>query len=480
MMPYIIAFSILGGVALLFVAYFIIVACVDTLKRSTKDMPRKGASEQEVEKYTEILSKMVGCKTVYDENNTNKAEYDRFYNIIAESFPLLTKKAIKHDFDGCFVYEINGKNATKNILLMSHHDVVDEEGEWNTPAFEPTIIDGALYARGTIDTKTPLFAELMATEELLSEGYDFEGINLFIGSSNNEEVAGDGIPKALKYFKERGLHFECVLDEGGAIVQKMMPGVKEKSAMVAVHEKGRHKYTCIATKAVKGHTGLNPTKDYPVERLSQFIVEVKKSLVLKKKFVLEVEGLFRTHAPYMPFVLRLIMSNLSIFKGLLLAILGKISPVVEAMLQTTMSFTKISGDNNRAEATAFFRCLREEDLMIELEEFKKIASKYDIEIVEAERDYCKPSSADTPQFDRLKSVLNDIFPDIIVSPYLLTAGTDARHLGEVSDCILRFAPIDLDTKQYASIHNVNEHIKLKNVGECVKFYKEFVKRSALE
>ncbi len=469
--------SIVGALAVAFILYIIIVAIIDKNRRETTLAPRKGVSQEKIEEYTEILSKMVSCKTVYDESGTNKAEYERFYGVLENSFPILTERAERHDFDGCFVYELKGKNAKKNILLMSHHDVVDEEGTWETPAFTPTVKDGALYARGTIDTKTPLFSELMATEELLREGYDFEGINLFIGSSNNEEVAGDGLPKALKYFEKRGLRFEVVLDEGGAIVQKMMPGVKEKSAMVAVHEKGRHKYTCIANKRVSGHVGLNPTKDYPVERLSAFIAEVKEAKLFKNKFMPEVEGLFRAHSPYMPFALRLVIANLSVLKGLLLKLLGKISPVMEAMLATTMYFTKIEGNNDKAEATAFFRCLREEDLMAELEAFKKIGEKYGVEVVEAERDYCVPSSADTPQFARLKRVLNDVFPDVIVSPFLLTAGTDARHLGGVADCILRFAPIDLDPKQYASIHNVNEHIKLVNVGECVLFYKSFIKAS---
>jgi acetylornithine deacetylase/succinyl-diaminopimelate desuccinylase-like protein len=57
----------------------------------------------------------------------------------------------------------------------------------------------------------------------------------------------------------------------------------------------------------------------------------------------------------------------------------------------------------------------------------------------------------------------------------LTAGTDARRLPEVGTAILRFAPIDLDSKQYKTIHNPNEHIKVNNVGECVCFYKDFIK-----
>ena len=48
--------------------------------------------------------------------------------------------------------------------------------------------------------------------------------------------------------------------------------------------------------------------------------------------------------------------------------------------------------------------------------------------------------------------------------FLLTAGTDARRFTDVADSILRFAPIDLDKAQYASIHGANEHIKIQNIG----------------
>ena len=82
----------------------------------------------------------------------------------------------------------------------------------------------------------------------------------------------------------------------------------------------------------------------------------------------------------------------------------------------------------------------------------------------------------TPQFKLLESVINEVFPDVIVSPFLLVAGTDARRFTDVADNIFRFAPIDLDRAQYASVHGANEHIKLQNVGQCVCFYKDLIKK----
>ena len=206
---------------------------------------RKGVSPDVCEGYTEKLSQMVACRTVWTHEGTYEGEFRRFYALLDELFPRLAAKAEKLTFGGgCFFYVIRGRDAKKNLLLMSHHDVVDGGEGWNTDPFVPTVKDGFLHGRGTIDTKTPLFAMLQAAEELLEKGYDFPGTDLYIGSSNNEEVCGDGMVLATEYFRREGIRFHAVVDEGGAITQGQIPGVKSKSAVVAVHEKSRHMYRC--------------------------------------------------------------------------------------------------------------------------------------------------------------------------------------------------------------------------------------------
>ena len=445
---------------------------------------RKNVSSKVLESYTETLSQMINCKTVFTHDNKNGAEFEKFYKIIEERFPVLSEKAKRLTFGGgCFVYIIHGKNARKNIMLMSHHDVVDGGEDWNTEPFCATIKDGAMYGRGTIVTKTPLFAELQACEELLKEGYSFDGINLYIGSSNNEELCGDGMVIATQYFKENGIHFDCVFDEGGAITTGMVPSVKEKSAMVAVHEKSRHVYRCTAKKVRKGHGGLNQVSNNTISQMTAFIQEVENSKTYKSDLSSEVRGTFEIHAPYMKFPLNIVMGNIKLFAPLIKKVMQKI-PQAKPMLSTSVAFTTISGGSEvdpqiaaqEVTATMFLRCVREDDLYKGLEKIKAIASKHGVEIEEVERDYCRPTNYKTPQFRLLESVINDVFPDVIVAPFLLVAGTDARRFTDVADNIFRFAPIDLDTAQYASIHGANEHIKIQNVGQCVCFYKELIKK----
>ena len=447
---------------------------------------RKNVTPEINNAYVQKLSQMVNCKTVWTHDGQYEAEFQRFYRVLDELFPNLAAKAKKLTFGGgCFFYVIEGKNAAKNILLMSHHDVVEGSDGWQTDPFKAEQKDGWLFGRGTIDTKTPLFAQLQAAEELLAEGCAFEGINLYIGSSNNEEVCGDGMVLATEYFKKEGIRFFAVVDEGGAITEGQIPGVKCKSAVVAVHEKSRHLFRCKAEIDTKGHGGFGGSKDSAVERLSRFITEVsdKKDKIYKGKFYPEVRATFERHVPYMSFPMNFLFGNISIFAPLIKKIMMGI-PAASAMLSTGLSFTTVAAGDLRnpqiraktAETMMFLRCVREEDLYQGLEKIKAIGAKYGVGIEEVERDYCVPTDFEGEAYKTVEALLHENFPDVAVVPFLLTAGTDARRFTDIADHILRFAPIDLNKKQFATIHGDDEHIGIENIGECVVFYKDLIGR----
>lgn len=451
-------------------------------KRTASDSPSKGADSVRLQEYIGKLQKMIGCETVYEENGKNDAHYKRFYEIIKQEFPLLHESGRKIPIERCLLFRIEGK-SDKNILIMSHHDVVAPSDSWKYPPFAAEIHDGKIFGRGVIDTKTPLFAEMQAAEELLSENFEFP-CNVYIASSANEETSGDGMLNALEYFKANNIHFETVLDEGGAIVEGMVPTVKRRCAMVAVHEKGRHAYRCTARKDAKadgGHSGLTCKSDNPIVRMSQFICEAE-NLKYIRRFYPEVEATFLQTMPYMSYPLRCIFTSWKAFRKPMVKILPRVNDQVGAMLGTTVSFNKIETLDGKDHiqskevcATAFFRCVREEDLQKDVETFRKAAAKYGITVELESADYCRPADFQCASFEYLRSVINDVFPSVVVAPYLLTAGTDARRLSDVADNIYRFAPISLSKEQFATVHSDNENLDAVSVGECVSFYKSYLR-----
>ena len=73
------------------------------------------------------------------------------------------------EIDGNLIAKWKGKTDGGAVLLMSHQDVVPEGDNWVHQPFSGEISDGAVWGRGTMDTKCSACCFLQAAEELLAE-----------------------------------------------------------------------------------------------------------------------------------------------------------------------------------------------------------------------------------------------------------------------------------------------------------------------
>ena len=82
------------------------------------------------------------------------------------------------------------------VLMYGHYDVQppDPLDEWLSPPFEPTERNGNLYARGAVDDKGQVVAQIKALESLLV-GSGSLPINVRVLLEGEEEVGGEGIAK---------------------------------------------------------------------------------------------------------------------------------------------------------------------------------------------------------------------------------------------------------------------------------------------
>ena len=463
------------------VVAFVAVLLINTAMKSKAAAKLVGRhpdfSQEELTEYGRKLQRMIQCKTVSVRDSYDDTEFAKLREVVKEEFPLLHEKAEVMRFaDDCWIYKIPGKNPDRNIMLMSHHDVVAADETWSHEPFAGEIVDGVIYGRGVADTKGSLCGILCAAEQMLSEGFVPE-VNLYLGSSHNEELGGDGIPTALKYFQENGITFEVILDEGGAIVDPPLGNMNcEACAMVAVHEKGRCKVTCTATWE-SNHVSLTGYKNNPVERMASFIREVSSGEVFISRLNPQVEEMFSQLAPYCGFPMNVLFSNLWCFGGLIQKVLPKINATAGGMIGTTCAFQTIQGGTNEkvCKASAMLRNIDPDDLDKDLEKFNAIAKKYGIEVEITHREYYKPADMDAMAYHYTMDALKKVFPRYPAAPYILPAGTDAWKLTPVCDCVLRFAPTRMNAKQLASIHAVDEQIGVSAIAEAAAFYLHFIK-----
>lgn len=430
--------------------------------------------------YVSRLRRMIECETVSKKDSFTPDEFMRLREVMKELFPLVHEKAeIMYFSDDCWVYKIAGTNKNENILLMSHHDVVEAEGEWKYPPFSCEEHDGKIWGRGVFDTKTSLFAFFQAAEELLSKGFS-PSYNLWLASSHNEERFGDGIPKAVEYFKENGINFTLVLDEGGAITEPPIDGVKcGECAMVGIHEKGRFTVICEASESAGYGDMTKPRKKNPVERMTAFITAVEKSDMFTVRINEPVRDMFTYISPHLGFPLNFIFSHLKIFNPVIVKVMPKLNPLAKGLISTTCSFTEISGSSasKRCTATAYFQPVDSADFQKDMEAFRKLAEEHVILLKEGENnEYHEPADITGKGFAYVKKCIEEIFPDCPVVPYPLpSGGTDARHLTEVCPVALRFAPLKITGKQLSLVHQPDENLDVSCIEEAVKFYKHFIK-----
>ena len=106
--------------------------------------------------YGKRLAEMIRCKTISKKDSFEPEEFMKLREVIKELFPLMSEKAeLTILGDDAYLYKLKGKNENANVMVMSHHDVVDATGDWREEPFGGVIKDGKLWGRGTVDTKTP-------------------------------------------------------------------------------------------------------------------------------------------------------------------------------------------------------------------------------------------------------------------------------------------------------------------------------------
>ena len=467
--------SLIGLLVLLLLA-----AVIHTLLiPSKKSAYEPNENEEESLELAEKLSQMIQFDTTSHPQVSEAEKFREFHKVLQKLFPLVFEKLEKTEIDGNLLFYWKGEKHDKPILLMSHQDVVPAEGEWKYPPFSGEIAEGKVWGRGASDTKSSVMAFFEAAERLLKEGF-VPPQDVYLASSCTEEWAGDGAPKIVKELQRRGVELFLLCDEGGAIISEPIGGIKGNFAMIGIFEKGKADVKFTA-KSTGGHASA-PSKNSPIARLSAFVNETEKHSPFKKKISKEVAAMFKTLAPFAPFGMKLLFSNLWLFGPLLKAVLPMVSAQAGAMLKTTIAFTMQSGSDacnvipQEATVSANMRFIPHQGEKESLEIIRKKAEKFGLSMeVLHSNEYTEPADINGEGYKTIEKAVEKTFPGLAKSPYVMTGATDAQFYQPVCKNCIRFAPVIYKPEQMRGMHGINENIEYSCLAGAVRFYENLIK-----
>ncbi|MBU0719066.1 MAG: dipeptidase [Planctomycetes bacterium] len=94
--------------------------------------------------------------------------------------------------------------ADQTVLIYGHYDVqpVGDESLWHSPAFEPTVRDGLVYARGAADDKGQVLAHLLAVESWMKVAGKLP-VRIKFLIEGEEEIGSPNLGQLIREHSER-------------------------------------------------------------------------------------------------------------------------------------------------------------------------------------------------------------------------------------------------------------------------------------
>ena len=415
-----------------------------------------------------------------------EANYPRLH----ESLSMSTGLTFGDDRNQSLLFEWKGNvdSDALPILLMAHFDVVGIEAstvdEWTHPPFSGEIAEGDIWGRGTLDDKCAVIALCEAAEGLLEQGFQ-PNRTVYLSFGHDEEVGGTyGNKLIAKWMGEQGKRLEFVLDEGGGIFNDV-PGLGQPAALIGIGEKGFLTVKLTVNLDDTGHSSI-PPHETAISILAKAIVRLQD-----QPFPARLDGgagdMLTFVGPEMPFANRLAVSNRWLFEPLIRKQLAS-SAVGNAAIRTTIAPTIIDGgfkDNvlpSEASVTLNLRLLPGDQIKGAVEYLREVVDDERVTVSEPllGKDPSRLSSADSDSFEMLHRTIKEVYPDVVVAPFVVVAGTDASHYDSesLSNHVYRFAPWRLGQEEIKRIHGINERIPQADFENMIRFYRRLLQNAA--
>jgi carboxypeptidase PM20D1 len=423
--------------------------------------------------------------------DTDSAAFRALHDYFEASYPRVHEHLQREIVGGLsLLYTWEGTEPElEPVVLMGHQDVVPvipgTEDDWSYPPFGGEVAEGYVWGRGTMDDKISVVSILEAVEALLAEGYQPRRTH-YLAFGHDEEVGGvRGAAAIAKLLSERGAEpYAYVIDEGGAIAKGLVPGIESSVAIIGIAEKG-YVNVELVVEGEGGHSSTPPASTN-IGILSEAITELEEH-PFPARFEGPAREMFSYLAPEMGFVPRLAMANLWLLNPLVTRAMTA-APSSASMVRTTTAVTIIEGGVKanvlpiRARALVNHRILPGETPESVVERDRAVIDDPRVQVRIFGEESTAPSPVSDPDgaaFQLIARTIREVVPEpgLLIAPYLVMGGTDAKYYSGSSRNVFRFIPAPLEADALERVHGTNERMSPEGLASSIRFFEQLIRNS---
>jgi acetylornithine deacetylase/succinyl-diaminopimelate desuccinylase-like protein len=385
---------------------------------------------------------------------------------------------------GTFIARLRGDGSEPPLLLMSHTDVVAVEPEkWTHDPFSGDVADGFIYGRGALDMKHMVTMEAMAMLLLKRSGLPLKRDVIFMAAADEECGGFQGAGWVVANRPDL-IQSEYALNEGGGSGFEIND---RRYYPVQTAEKGTVRFR-IRAYGKPGH-GSVPHDENPILKLSAILAKFTPELLpvhFTDTLRGYIAGIASTQPPGIAQSLHAVLAGETTADAAIdrLPLDESLKLRMHAMLRNTVTPTILTAGSqinvipSEAEASIDGRNLPGWTPDMFLQELRPaIGDEAEITLLEPST----PLEADiqSPLFNTIKAVLKEHDPQATAVPFLLTGGTDAKHVTQLGTKVYGFAPgLYAGAGEGRRVHSHDERISIRSLQWGVRVLYEVVARFA--
>jgi len=154
------------------------------------------------------------------------------------------------------------------FCFAGHTDVVPTgpEEAWKCPPFQPTVIDGLLYGRGTADMKSGVAAFMIALEQFIEKHQDHNGSIALLITSDEEGPFINGTTRVIDTLEARNEKIDyCIVGE---------PSSTERVGDAIKNGRRGSLTADLLVKGIQGHVAYPHLVENPIHSCSHALAEL--------------------------------------------------------------------------------------------------------------------------------------------------------------------------------------------------------------